>query len=124
MVVEQLLDTLPNSYSPIDKDLVKRAYRVALEAHEGQMRVSGEPYITHCLAVAEILASELYAPPPVIAAGLLHDTVEDTDISLDILTRDFGEEISKLVDAVTKLGSLPRVSRGDQHVGYQRSQAR
>jgi len=117
MVVEQLLDILPNSYSPIDKDLVKRAYRVAREAHEGQMRVSGEPYITHCLAVAEMLATELHAPPPVIAAGLLHDTVEDTDITLDNLTRDFGEEISKLVDAVTKLGSLPRVSRGDQHVG-------
>jgi len=115
MSIETLLDILPDTYSMIDKELVQRAYRVAEQAHHGQMRASGEPYITHCVAVAEILASEMYAPPPIIAAGLLHDTVEDTDITLSDLERDFGIEITNLVDAVTKLTSLPRVSRGDQH---------
>ncbi|MCJ7703236.1 MAG: bifunctional (p)ppGpp synthetase/guanosine-3',5'-bis(diphosphate) 3'-pyrophosphohydrolase [Anaerolineales bacterium] len=80
------------------------------------MRASGDPYITHCVAVAEILTVEMYAPAPVVAAGLLHDTVEDTEITLADLRRDFGDEITKLVDAVTKLTTLPRVSRGDQHV--------
>jgi len=67
------------------------------------------------LTIAEILAIEMCAPPPVIAAGLLHDTVEDTEVTLDDLRKDFGDEIAKLVDAVTKLTTLPRVSRGDQH---------
>jgi guanosine-3',5'-bis(diphosphate) 3'-pyrophosphohydrolase len=116
MDIDNLLDVLPGSYSPVDRELVKRAFRIAEQAHEGQMRASGEPYITHCLSVAEILASELCAPPPVVAAGLLHDTVEDTSINLDDIRNEFGDEIAKLVDAVTKLSSLPRVSRGDQHV--------
>jgi guanosine-3',5'-bis(diphosphate) 3'-pyrophosphohydrolase len=114
MRIEQLMDLLPKSYTPADHELVQRAYRIAERAHEGQTRASGEPYISHCLAVASILA-ELHVPPSVVAAGLLHDTVEDTDITLDDLERDFGPEIAKLVDGVTKLTQLPRVSRGDQH---------
>ncbi len=115
MYIEPLIDKLPNKYSPVDRDLILRAYRIAENAHNGQIRASGEPYITHCVAVAEILAIEMYAPPQVVAAGLLHDSVEDTDITLDDLRKDFGDEIAKLVDAVTKLTTLPRVSRGDQH---------
>ena len=68
----------------------------------------------HCLAVASILA-ELQVPPAAVAAGLLHDTVEDTEITLTDLQRDFGGEITNLVDGVTKLTNLPRVSRDDQH---------
>jgi len=117
MQIEELFKVLPNSYSPQDREFVMRAFRVADQAHTGQMRASGEPYISHCIAVAKILAEEMYAPPKVIAAGLLHDTVEDTEITLDDLKRDFGEEIANLVDAVTKLTTLPRVSRGDQHAG-------
>ncbi len=113
MRIEQLLDRLPSYYTVADRALVERAYRVAEKAHEGQKRASGEPYIQHCLAVADILA-ELRMPPAVVAAGLLHDTVEDTDITLDDLRRDFGEEVASLVDGVTKLVSLPRVSRADQ----------
>lgn len=116
MHIDLLIDNLQQSYSPIDRELVLRAYRVAERAHEGQMRASGEAYITHCVAVAEILAVEMCVPPQVIAAGLLHDTVEDTYLTLDDLRRDFGDEIATLVDAVTKLTTLPRVSRGDQHV--------
>src|SRR5512143_3020492 len=112
--LEKLLEQLPNIYTPADRELVQRAYRVAEEAHRFQKRASGEPYINHCLAVASILA-DLSVPPEVVAAGLLHDTVEDTAVSLTALRRDFGDIIANLVDGVTKLTNLPRVSRGDQH---------
>ena len=118
MRIETLIDSLPDSYSTADRELVQRAYRTAEHAHEGQTRASGEPYIGHCLSVAAILA-ELCVPPAVIAAGLLHDTVEDTDVTLDDIQRDFGDEITLLVDGVTKLTQLPRVSRGDQHSNEQ-----
>ena len=114
VTIEGLLEQLPDYYSPADIKLIQRAYAVAEEAHRPQKRASGEPYVTHCLAVASILA-ELQVPPAAVAAGLLHDTVEDTDITLGDLQRDFGGEITNLVDGVTKLTNLPRVSRDDQH---------
>ncbi len=113
MRIEQFLESLPDSYSTADRELVQRAYRLADKSHAGQTRASGEPYISHCLAVAVILA-DLRVPPAVIVAGLLHDTVEDTDLTLDDIQRDFGDEVALLVDGVTKLTQLPRVSRGDQ----------
>ncbi len=112
MKIEQLLEHLPAYYTVAERELVARAYRVAAKAHEGQKRASGEPYIQHCLAVADILA-ELRMPPVVVAAGLLHDTVEDTGVTLEDIRRDFGDEVASLVDGVTKLVSLPRVSRAD-----------
>ena len=80
MRIDTLIQELPNTYSPADRELVERAYRVAEKAHEGQKRASGEPYINHCVAVADILA-EMRVPPAVVAAGLLHDTVEDTSVT-------------------------------------------
>jgi GTP pyrophosphokinase len=118
MRIESLLESLPETYSSADRELVQRAYRVAEGAHLGQTRASGEPYISHCIAVASILA-ELCVPPAVISAGLLHDTVEDTELTLEDIQRDFGDEIGLLVDGVTKLTQLPRVSRGDQHSNEQ-----
>jgi GTP pyrophosphokinase len=115
MKFEQLIENLPSYYSFADEELIKRAYRVAEEAHRSQKRASGEPYINHCVAVAAILA-DLRVPANVVAAGLLHDTVEDTDITLEELERNFGEEVATLVDGVTKLTHLPRVSRGDQNI--------
>jgi len=114
MNIDNLLKDLPDSYSPLDRDLVKRAFTVAEKAHEGQKRASGEPYVQHCLAVAALL-TEMRVPPSVVAAGLLHDMVEDTEINIGDIKRDFGEEIARMVDGVTKLTQLPRVSRGDQH---------
>ena len=108
------MEQLPEQYTLADRELIQRAYRVAEEAHRLQKRHSGEPYINHCLAVASILA-DLRVPPEVVAAGLLHDTVEDTTVTLHDIRRDFGETIAILVDGVTKLTNLPRVSRGDQH---------
>jgi GTP pyrophosphokinase len=112
--LEKLLEQLPEHYSLADKQLVERAYRTAEEAHRSQKRQSGEPYINHCLAVASILA-DLRVPPEVVVAGLLHDTVEDTTLTLDDIRRDFGDTVANLVNGVTKLTNLPRVSRGDQH---------
>ena len=113
---EKLLEELPENYTVTDRELVMRAFRVADEAHRKQKRNSGEPYINHCVAVASILA-ELNVPPEVVAAGLLHDTVEDTDVTLADIRREFGDTVKILVDGVTKLSHLPRVSRGDQHEG-------
>jgi len=115
MRIEGLIAALPSSYTEADREIVIRAYKTAEKAHSGQQRASGEPYVSHCIAVATILA-ELRVPPAVVAAGLLHDTVEDTDITLDIIARDFSDEIARLVDGVTKLTQLPRVSRGDQRM--------
>jgi guanosine-3',5'-bis(diphosphate) 3'-pyrophosphohydrolase len=112
MKLEGLLRILPIDLIPADRELIKRAYRAAEQAHAGQTRASGEPYITHCTAVAGILA-ELDAPVPVIVAGLLHDTVEDTPLTLPHLREDFGAEVASLVDGVTKLTQLPRVSAHD-----------
>jgi GTP diphosphokinase / guanosine-3',5'-bis(diphosphate) 3'-diphosphatase len=112
--LEKLLEQLPENYTVKDRDLVMRAYQAAEVAHREQKRHSGEPYINHCIAVASILA-DLKVPPEVVAAGLLHDTVEDTTVTLADIRRDFGDTVKILVDGVTKLSHLPRVSRGDQH---------
>jgi GTP pyrophosphokinase len=114
-LLENLIETLPESYSVVDREMIMHAYRYAEEAHKEQKRASGEPYITHCVAVAIILA-EMRVQPAVVAAGLLHDTVEDTPITLNDLRREFGDEIAQLVDGVTKLSKLPQVARADQHV--------
>jgi len=106
---EKLMERLPETFSLADREVVQRAYRVAENAHREQKRNSGEPYINHCLAVASIL-TELRVPPEVVAAGLLHDTVEDTDVTLEDIRRDFGDVVASLVDGVTKLSNLPRVS--------------
>ena len=110
MAISKYIEKLSDKYSQVDKELLQRALDVAEKAHKGQKRASGEPYINHCKAVASILA-EMHVPPSVVAAGLLHDTVEDTGIDFKDLKREFGKEIFDLVQAVTKLGSLPRVSK-------------
>ncbi len=84
---------------------VERAYQVAERWHRGQKRKSGDPYITHPLAVTTILA-ELGMDPATLMAGLLHDTVEDTEYGLDTLRRDFGDQVALLVDGVTKLDKV------------------
>ncbi|WP_194948160.1 RelA/SpoT family protein [Actinomyces trachealis] len=103
--IEPLLRAVRANHPKADTSLIVRAYEIAEKAHEGQMRKSGEPYITHPVAVATILA-ELGMTSQTLAAALLHDTVEDTSYSLDRLRADFGEEIALLVDGVTKLDKL------------------
>lgn len=114
MKIDSLMEVLPDTYTVVDRELILKAYRFAEQAHAGQKRASGEPYVTHCVAVAAILA-EMRVPPAVVIAGLLHDTVEDTSVTLSDIRNEFSDEIANLVDGVTKLTNLPRVSRGDQH---------
>ena len=103
--VDRLIKTARMHHPKADVSIIERAYVTAERAHSGQKRRSGEPYITHPVAVAQILA-DLGIGPKTLAAALLHDTVEDTDYSLDLLRRDFGDEIAMLVDGVTKLDKL------------------
>ncbi|MCX6344564.1 MAG: bifunctional (p)ppGpp synthetase/guanosine-3',5'-bis(diphosphate) 3'-pyrophosphohydrolase [Armatimonadetes bacterium] len=100
--IESLIQKV-QSYNPeADVDLIRRAFDYAYEAHKDQIRISGEPYITHPLATAEILA-DLEMDNVSIAAALLHDVVEDQDFSIDDIRKNFGDEIAGLVDGVTKL---------------------
>jgi GTP pyrophosphokinase len=103
--VDRLLKTVRAHHPKGDVALIERAYAAAERAHAGQTRKSGEPYITHPVAVAQILA-DLGIGPKTLAAALLHDTVEDTDYTLDLVRADFGDEIAMLVDGVTKLDKL------------------
>jgi GTP pyrophosphokinase len=110
--LEKFSASLPEQYTHNERDMVKRAYLMAEKAHTGQFRASGEPYIKHCIAVAAIL-SEMHVQAEVVAAALLHDTVEDTPLTLGEIRAEFDESVQKLVDGVTKLANLPRVSRDD-----------
>ena len=94
-----------SAYSYEDKNLISRAFKFAYNLHEGQMRKSGEPYICHPVAVAGILR-DLGGSPVMIAAGFLHDVVEDTEITIDQIEELFGEEVRRLVEGVTKLSKI------------------
>jgi GTP pyrophosphokinase len=101
----ELIRTVRQNHPKGDSGLIERAYKTAEKHHEGQKRKSGEDYITHPLAVARILA-DLGSGPATIAAALLHDTVEDTEYSIEQLRADFGAEVGLLVDGVTKLDRM------------------
>ena len=103
--IEPLVRALRANHPKADVSVIERAYETAERAHRGQMRRSGEPYITHPVAVATILA-EMGMTTPTLVAALLHDTVEDTDYTMEQLTADFGEQIAQLVDGVTKLDKV------------------
>ncbi|MDF4249395.1 bifunctional (p)ppGpp synthetase/guanosine-3',5'-bis(diphosphate) 3'-pyrophosphohydrolase [Streptomyces sp. WMMB303] len=107
-VLEPLLRIVRSNDPKIESSTlrqIERAYQVAERWHRGQKRKSGDPYITHPLAVTTILA-ELGMDPATLMAGLLHDTVEDTEYGLDTLRRDFGDQVALLVDGVTKLDKV------------------
>ena len=100
-----IMQACRNHYPDEDLSILERAYRRAVIQHSSQRRKSGEPYIIHPLAVAQILA-DLGMGPLVVAAGLLHDTVEDTDYTLDECRAEFGDTVTGLVDGVTKLSKM------------------
>ena len=95
---------VPAPESSLDRPLIQKAYEFAKKAHEGQQRLSGDAYLTHLVGVADILA-ELHMDSVTIAAGLLHDILEDTKVTYDGLKTEFGEEIANLVDGVTKIST-------------------
>ncbi len=107
---DHLLERI-RAYSPsADLTIVTRAFEFARKAHQGHRRLSGEPYITHPVAVAGVLA-ELEQDPQTIAAALLHDVIEDAEVSSEELKKNFGEEITRLAEGVTKLSQLNFISR-------------
>jgi GTP pyrophosphokinase len=98
-----LLKSIKTPISPEDSKNIRRAYEMAVEAHSPQRRKSGEPYILHPIEVARICAEEIGLGPTAIVAALLHDVVEDTDVSLKEINTEFGEKIATIVDGLTKL---------------------
>ena len=113
ITLQDLLNKL-REYNPEEVEIVKRAYEYADTLHKGQMRQSGEPYISHPLNVAYILA-EMHADRDTICAGLLHDTLEDTNITKEDISHDFNQNIAGLVDGVTKLSKMNFSSKQDQN---------
>lgn len=113
ITLQNLLDKF-EEYNPEEVEIVKKAYEYADALHKGQMRQSGEPYIIHPLNVAYILA-EMHADKDTICAGLLHDTLEDTNITKEDIAHDFNQNIANLVDGVTKLAKMNFSSKQDQN---------
>ena len=105
MTFSTLLATIKKNKLKVDAELLELAYGFAKEAHHGQIRLSGEPYITHSLVTANTLAG-LRMDEPTILAGLLHDVPEDTPRTLNDIRENFGEEVAMLVEGITKLGKL------------------
>ncbi len=103
--IEQLIEDMANDYSKSEKDIVRQAYAFSEKAHEGQIRRSGEPYIQHPLGVSSILV-DLRLDTATVVTGLLHDTIEDTEVTLEQVTKQFGEVVSSLVDGVTKISQM------------------
>lgn len=104
--IEQLMEQVVAYHPEADTSVIRRAYEYSVKAHEGQMRQTGEPYVQHPLAVAGILTF-LKLDVPAIAAGLLHDTLEDTVATQEELEKEFGADVARLVEGVTKIGQIP-----------------
>ena len=113
ITLQDLLNKL-REYNPEEVEIVKRAYEYADTLHKGQMRQSGEPYISHPLNVAYILA-DMHADRDTICSGLLHDTLEDTNITKEDIAHDFNQNVANLVDGVTKLSKMNFSSKQDQN---------
>ncbi|MGG3872172.1 RelA/SpoT family protein [Brevibacillus laterosporus] len=111
--IEEILSKANSYMSSEDVTMLERAYDLARKAHEGQVRKSGVPYIMHPIAVAGIL-TDMHMDAVTVAAGFLHDVVEDTDITLDDLRKGFGSEVAHLVDGVTKLEKIKYKSKEEQ----------
>ena len=117
-ILQDLIDKL-NEYNPEEVEVIKKAYEYAKKLHEGQYRQSGEPYINHPLNVAYILA-DMHADRDTICAGLLHDVLEDTEITKEDIAHDFNQNVANLVDGVTKLSKMNFFSKQDQNLANTR----
>ena len=105
----ELIEKVKKYHPSDDVSLIEKAFNIANVAHEGQLRKSGEPYIIHPICVATILA-DLELDKETIVSGLLHDVVEDTIMTLEEISEQFGHEVAIIVDGVTKIGRLSFVS--------------
>ncbi len=115
-----LLRSLKSKLKPGDKELIRHAFEMAAEAHKTMRRKSGEPYILHPLAVAQICSEEIGLGVRSTICALLHDTVEDTDITLDDVQREFGNEIARIVDGLTKISNVIDVNASQQAENFKK----
>src|SRR5215213_9887520 len=115
-----LLRGLKTSIKPGDRKLIRTAFEIAAEAHKSMRRKSGEPYILHPLAVARICVEEIGLGVRSSICALLHDTVEDTDVTLDDIQREFGPEITKIVDGLTKISNVIDVNASQQAENFKK----
>ena len=109
LIVKAYAKLLRNARSIISRDdskIIKKAFRIALDAHKDMRRKSGEPYILHPISVAQICVDEIGLGTTSIIAALLHDVVEDTDITLDFIEKEFGERVAKIIDGLTKISGV------------------
>ncbi|MBW3632189.1 MAG: bifunctional (p)ppGpp synthetase/guanosine-3',5'-bis(diphosphate) 3'-pyrophosphohydrolase [Chloroflexi bacterium] len=114
--LEQLVQTISAASPAASLDIVTRAAQLAIEAHDGDVRRSGEPYVMHPIAVATILA-QMQLDVETIAGALLHDVIEDTPVTLERIESEFGERVTRLVDGVTKLGRIPLTADDGENAG-------
>src|SRR6266571_96989 len=111
--IEDIVDKVRRNHPQADVDLLRRAYLFSAREHKGQKRASGESYLVHPLEVANILA-DMRLDAVSVSTGLLHDVVEDTLVDLETIRRYFGEEITHLVDGLTKIAQISNISREEQ----------
>ena len=102
------LSVVGKDRSEAERQVIRAALALAQQAHRRQVRASGEPYLVHCLAVAEIV-HHLHLDHEAVAAAILNDVVEDTDVSLDAIEKEFGANVTTLVDGVTKMGHIDEI---------------
>src|SRR6185503_18610537 len=115
-----LLRGLKEKLKPGDKDLIRTAFEMAADAHKTMRRKSGEPYILHPIAVAKICVEEIGLGIRSTICSLLHDTVEDTDVTMDDIQREFGSEIAKIVDGLTKIANIVDVNASQQAENFKK----
>lgn len=115
-----LLRSLKSKLKKGDKELVRHAFEMAADAHKTMRRKSGEPYILHPIAVAMICVEEIGLGVRSTICALLHDTVEDTDISLEDVEREFGTEIARIVDGLTKISTVMDTNTSQQAENFKK----
>src|SRR6478672_8479020 len=115
-----LLRALKSRIKPGDRKLIRHAFEMAADAHKSMRRKSGEPYILHPIAVARICVEEIGLGVRSTICSLLHDTVEDTDISLEDIEREFGNEIARIVDGLTKISNVIDVNASQQAENFKK----
>src|SRR5439155_16244486 len=111
--LETLIEAIPKYQPGADLGVLARAYKFSAASHQGQQRASGEPYLSHPLEVAGLLV-DFKMDVTTVTAGLLHDVLEDTTTTKDVLAQRFGDDIAELVDGVTKIGKLAFASREER----------
>ena len=106
VMLEDLLAICRTNLRNVNEDLITKGFKLSLEAHKNHFRASGEPYFFHPYEVTMIVAKEIPLDDISIVSALLHDVVEDTDISISFVEKEFGKEIAEIVDGVTKIGGV------------------